>query len=279
MNNFFKRSLTGIIFVAATIVLILLNEWSFLLFALGVNSWLTYEFLRITKSDDAKPNFFTTILSGTLAITYVFFSFNYKLPSSTYWLLLIPILSLFIEELFKKNETPLRNISYSVFSLFYISLPLIISIYLVKGNYFYFQLGNDNFNPQILLGILLLIWVFDSMAYCVGVPLGKHRLYERISPKKSWEGTIGGAVFTIAAGLFLNILFPVLIQVDWFAISIIVIVFGTIGDLIESMFKRSINVKDSGVSLPGHGGMLDRFDSFLFTIPWVLIYLIISNLQ
>jgi len=234
---------------------------------------MSWEFLRLSGSEIVKPNFFTTLFTGTIAVLITFFSNFYSLSPVLYWIILLPILLIFIEELFKKNESPLYNISISVLTLAYITLPLIISILLVKGNISSYQ-ETSEFYPTILLGILILIWVFDSLAYCCGTLFGKHRLYERISPKKSWEGTIGGAFFTVVASYFLNILFPVLDKTDWIIIAIIVVIFGTLGDLIESMFKRSSHVKDSGNLLPGHGGILDRFDSFIFTIPWIFFYLI-----
>lgn len=278
MNNLVKRTITGSLFVVITTALILINEWTFLAFALIATTALLVEFLRITKNDETTPNYIISIISGLSGVVMVFFGIKYNLDSHFYGLLLLPILFLFVEELFSNNKNPLRNISVSVLSILYIAVPVIISIILVTGNVFYYQKGEGSFYPEILMGILILIWIYDSMAYCVGVPLGKHRLFERVSPKKSWEGTIGGAVFTLVAGYFINLLFPVLTQIDWIVISVLVIIFGTIGDLIESLFKRSINVKDSGNILPGHGGFLDRFDSFIFTLPWVWFYLIIREL-
>lgn len=278
LNNFIKRTITGAVFVAVTLSLILVNQWTFLAFLLISNVWLTYEFLSITKHDETKPASFTTFLSGTFAILLCFTSLYFESSPQIIWLALIPILSIFIEELFLNKTNPLRNIAVSVLSLLYITLPLILSLILVRGGAFKFQTNSNNFIPIILVGILVLIWVFDSMAYCTGVPLGRHRLYERVSPKKSWEGTIGGAVFTIAAGFFLNLLFPVLSRTDWIIISAIVVVFGTLGDLVESLFKRSINIKDSGNLLPGHGGLLDRLDSFIFTVPWVFLYFVLKSI-
>ncbi|HOZ30029.1 MAG TPA: phosphatidate cytidylyltransferase [Bacteroidales bacterium] len=279
MNNFIKRSITGSIFVIVTSALILINEWTFLTFLLIINIWLSIEFFRISAHDQTHALSFTSIFTGTVAIILIFFGTKYNLNNSVYLLLPLPALFIFIEELFINKQNPLRNISVSVLSLMYITFPLIASIILVMGNGLDFQLKTSNgFNPEILMGLLILIWIFDSMSYCVGVPLGKHRLFERVSPKKSWEGAIGGAVFTIVAGVFMVKIFSVITQTDWIIISAIVIVFGTIGDLIESLFKRSINVKDSGETLPGHGGLLDRLDSFIFTIPWVLIYFVIKNL-
>ncbi|MDD3858583.1 MAG: phosphatidate cytidylyltransferase [Bacteroidales bacterium] len=278
MNNFLKRTLTGSIFVAITTSLILINEWTFLAFVLIANLWLSIEFFRISSHDQTKALSFTSIFTGSIAIALVFLGKIFDINNSIYWLILIPALFIFIEELFLNKQNPLRNISVSVLSLIYITMPLITSILLVFGNNFDFQNSSKNFHPELLIGILILIWIFDSMAYCFGVPLGKHKLFVRVSPKKSWEGTIGGALFVIIAGIFMYKFLPVLSQTDWIVISALVIVFGTIGDLIESLFKRSINVKDSGETLPGHGGLLDRLDSFIFTLPWILIYFILKGL-
>lgn len=277
LNNFFKRTITGSLIVLTTSALILINEWTFFSFILIAAIWLSIEFLRITKNDNNKPSVFITVFSGIIILSIVFFISKFELNPAFYWLIPIPIFLIFIKELFSDNETPMRNIAISVFSLVYIILPLTLSIFLANGNYLYFQKGETSFTPTILMGIFVLIWVYDSMAYCVGVPLGRHRLFERVSPKKSWEGTIGGAVLTLVAGYFINLIFPILSQTDWLIITGLVVIFGTLGDLIESQFKRSIAIKDSGDSLPGHGGLLDRFDSFIFTVPWVWIYLIIKN--
>lgn len=279
MKNFIKRTLTGFIFVVITTALILINEWTFLAFLLISNIWLSIEFFRIASHDNAHPLSFTSILTGTIAIFLSFVILKFDFNISVLWLIIIPALSIFIEELFLNKENPLRNISVSFLSLIYITIPLITSILLVFENDFGFQIEKgDAFHPELLIGILTLIWIFDSLAYCVGVPLGKHKLFVRVSPKKSWEGTIGGALFVIVAGIFMSKFIPAISQTDWIIISALVIVFGTIGDLIESLFKRSINVKDSGETLPGHGGLLDRLDSFIFTLPWVLIYFILKNL-
>jgi phosphatidate cytidylyltransferase len=277
LNNFFKRTITGSLIVLITSALILINEWTFFGFIIIAAIWLNIEFLRITKNDNNKPSVFLTVFSGIAILAIVFFTNNFELNTAFYWLILIPILLIFIKELFSDNAAPMRNIAISVFALVYIILPLVLSIFLANGNSLYFQEGQTSFTPTILMGIFLLIWVYDSMAYCVGVPLGRHRLFERISPKKSWEGTIGGALLTFVAGYFINLLFPIISRIDWLVITGLVIVFGTLGDLIESQFKRSISMKDSGDSLPGHGGLLDRFDSFIFTVPWVWIYLILRT--
>ncbi|MDD2387219.1 MAG: phosphatidate cytidylyltransferase [Bacteroidales bacterium] len=277
MNNFIIRTITGSLIVIITSALILISEWTFLAFILGAGAWLNIEFLRIAKNDRNKPNTALTVLSTILILALVFFINHFNFNPALYWLSFIPVFVLFITELYSKNETPIRNIAVSLFTLVYTVFPLVLSIFIVNGDMLYYQNPNNMFSPTVLLGVFVLIWVYDSMAYCVGVPLGRHRLFERVSPKKSWEGTIGGAALTLIASYFINLLFPILPKFDWIVITSIVIVFGTLGDLIESLFKRSFAIKDSGATLPGHGGLLDRFDSFIFVIPWVWIYFIIRG--
>lgn len=275
MSNLLKRSITGSIFVAVSLALILINQWTLLAFLLIADVWLKVEFYRIVRNDESKPLSFTGLVAGIVSISVLFAVIVYKADARFLWVCLVPILLIFVEELFKNEKNPLRNVAFTVLSLVYITLPLLFAMLIVFGKY-----GESvtTFKPGILVGILVLIWIFDSMAYVVGVPLGKHRLYERVSPKKSWEGTIGGTVFTIAAGFFMHNFFDGINSTDWVVIAVLVVVFGTIGDLIESQFKRSINVKDSGETLPGHGGLLDRLDSFIFTLPWVFIYLVLNDL-
>ncbi len=276
MNNFTKRSITGALFVGITSLLILFNEWTFLTFSLLIGFALTYEFVKLTKT---KTSYVLTTICCLASIIFIFLGIKYQLPFHIYGLLLIPILLLFIYELFANKETPLQNIAIAVVSQIYITVPILLSISLVTNDSFYLQNSElVGFYPQIIIGIFILIWTNDSMAYCVGMTIGKHRLFERVSPKKSWEGAIGGAVFTVVGAYFINYLFPILGQIDWVIISILVVVFGNLGDLIESLFKRAYNVKDSGTMLSGHGGFLDRFDSFLFAIPWVWIYFIAKDL-
>jgi len=125
----------------------------------------------------------------------------------------------------------------------------------------------------LLIALFSLIWIYDSGAYLVGVSIGKHRLFERISPKKSWEGAIGGTVFAVAAAYFISGLIPEIKMIHWIAISVVLVISATFGDLTESMFKRYFGIKDSGHILPGHGGMLDRFDSLFFVVPAVFAYI------
>ncbi|HZH72831.1 MAG TPA: CDP-archaeol synthase, partial [Mariniphaga sp.] len=133
------------------------------------------------------------------------------------------------------------------------------------------------FNPNILVGVFLTVWIYDSMAYLSGSRFGKHKLNKKISPNKSWEGCIGGAVGAMIMGIINARVFGQPSLSEWLVISALVIVFGTLGDLFESIIKRRLKVKDSGTMLPGHGGLLDRFDSLLFVIPVVYVWLSFSG--
>jgi phosphatidate cytidylyltransferase len=151
----------------------------------------------------------------------------------------------------------------------YVSVPLILLNFLVFPD----NTAESGYYPGLLAGVFILIMINDTAAYLVGVPFGRHRLFKRVSPKKSWEGFAGGAVFVVTASLVMNRIFPVPDVTGWFLIGLIVSVFGVYGDLVESLFKRSLDIKDSGSILPGHGGVLDRIDAWLFVIPlvWILI--------
>ncbi len=276
MKDFLTRSITGISFVIITSLLILLSEWSLFALLIIFNIIGQIELFRILKADNSKPLILSSLVLGT---GLILITFLYQINIVTvhfFWLLIVPVMTIFIQELFKNTANPLRNVAFSFLTVIYISIPLSIAILIAIDNPA--SVGDKAFMPEVLLGIFALLWIYDSMAYCIGVPLGKHRLFERISPKKSWEGAIGGGLLTIIAGLFLNSIIPALSFQSWIIITLIVIVFGTLGDLVESLFKRSINVKDSGSFLPGHGGILDRIDSFLFVIPWIWLYFIVSVL-
>jgi phosphatidate cytidylyltransferase len=135
------------------------------------------------------------------------------------------------------------------------------------------KLPHQSFNPKIIIGIFVLLWVNDTFAYLIGKNFGKHKLFEKVSPKKTIEGFVGGFIFTIIASFIISYFFDFLSPFEWFIIALIVGIFGNLGDLIESKFKRIAGVKDSGKIMPGHGGLLDRLDSFIFVVPYTFIYL------
>lgn len=185
---------------------------------------------------------------------------------------LVTIVYLFIAELYLKHEDPIQNWAYTMLSQMYIALPfsmLNVLAFTATNN------GVVTFNTLLPLSIFVFLWINDSGAYCVGSLIGRHKLFPRISPAKSWEGSVGGAVFVLAAAWAISYYLDdrILTMPEWLGLGLVVVVFGTWGDLIESLFKRTLGIKDSGNILPGHGGMLDRFDSSLLAIPAAVVYL------
>lgn len=185
-------------------------------------------------------------------------------------LLILPlILLLFIVELYQKEETPFQQIAIQVLGVVYVAIPFglyhFVNLYPVGGVY--------HFQPWLLVGIFILIWSNDTFAYLFGSTLGKHRLFERISPKKSWEGTIGGGLSTFGIAWLLGTYTQTLTLGSWIVLAAIIVPTAIFGDLVESMLKRSLNVKDSGTIMPGHGGVLDRFDAANFALPFIVFFL------
>lgn len=176
-----------------------------------------------------------------------------------------------ITELYLKKKNPIGNWAYSMLSQLYVALPFALLNVLAFHNSP--ETSSVTYNPILPLSIFVFIWLSDTGAYCVGSLIGKHRLFERISPKKSWEGSIGGGIFSIASSFAFAHFFPFMQTGEWAGLAIVVVIFGTWGDLTESLMKRQLGIKDSGNILPGHGGMLDRFDSALMAIPAAVVYL------
>ena len=178
---------------------------------------------------------------------------------------------MFFIELFRNKPNPFNNIGFTVLGIIYIIVPFL----LLSITSFDITSSDISYAPNKLLGFFLLIWANDTFAYLVGIAIGRTKLFERISPKKTWEGTIGGIICTQGIAYIISIYFTELTMIQWMIIALIISVFGTLGDLVESMFKRSLGVKDSGNILPGHGGILDRFDAVLLCSPFVVVYLML----
>ncbi len=183
---------------------------------------------------------------------------------------ILMVLTIFVElflikDLFSGKTIPLFSTKRYLLTTFYISSAFVFL--LLTANYY------ENYNPKILLGTFILVWVNDSFAYIVGKNFGKQKLFEKISPKKTVEGFLGGLFFSCIASYFIATFTGTLNFTSWLILSIIISVFGTLGDLIESKFKRQAKVKDSGVIMPGHGGLLDRLDSIIFAAPFLYLFL------
>ena len=276
MKNLITRTITGIIFVAAIVASFLRPDAMVLLFSI-VTGMTIWEFTGlVNQREDISVNRFIATVAGVyffFAMTY-FCSDLYGGAAKTVVFIpyLITIIYLLVAELYLKQTDPIQNWAYTMLSQMYIALPfsmLNVLAFTATNN------GVVTFNTLLPLSIFVFLWINDSGAYCVGSLIGRHKLFPRISPAKSWEGSIGGAVFVLAAAWAISYYLDdrMLTMPEWLGLGLVVVVFGTWGDLIESLFKRTLGIKDSGNILPGHGGMLDRFDSSLLAIPAAVVYL------
>ena len=276
MKNLITRTITGIIFVAAIVASFLRPDAMVLLFSI-VTGMTIWEFTGlVNQREDISVNRFIATVAGVyffFAMTY-FCSDLYGGAAKTVVFIpyLITISYLLVAELDLKQADPIQNWAYAMLSQMYIALPfsmLNVLAFTATNN------GVVTFNTLLPLSIFVFLWINDSGAYCVGSLIGRHKLFPRISPAKSWEGSVGGAVFVLAAAWAISYYLDdrMLTMPEWLGLGLVVVVFGTWGDLIESLFKRTLGIKDSGNILPGHGGMLDRFDSSLLAIPAAVVYL------
>jgi phosphatidate cytidylyltransferase len=271
LTDLLKRTYTGIIVVLIIIAGIVINPFVFLVVFAGILFLALNEFYKMAKSAGAAVQKIPGIIAG-LALFALMFVNVAGLATNKIILLIIPSLFLiFIFELYRKKENPLVNIAATLMGVLFIALPFSLLNFFVFPGFG----GNTQFYPWLLMGIFVVLWSYDSGAYIFGMWMGRFKLYERISPKKSWEGVIGGSVIALVAGILNSVIFQSLSLAGWVGMTLIIIVFGTFGDLIESMIKRSLNIKDTGTLLPGHGGILDRFDSLIFSIPFIFVWLMI----
>ena len=265
MSNLVQRTITGIIFLIVVIGSIFLGKISFfILFELIVVGAL-YEFYTLAQKKDINPQKIYGIVIGATVFAANYFFINNQISSKIFLLLIPVVISIFIIELYRKSEQVFVNIGFTLLGILYIAVPFSFANYIT--------INNSLYNPNLLLGFLFLMWSYDTLAYVFGVSFGKRRLFERISPKKSWEGFIGGTISCLGIAYIMSLIFIELSFVQWAITSLIVSVIGTYGDLVESSFKRNINEKDSGSLLPGHGGVLDRFDGVIFALPLFYVYL------
>ena len=260
------RAITGFFFIIVMLASVLLGHYVFGAFYLLLSAFCLWEFYSNVKKSGISPGWQTGLLNG-IAIYTVFALITYDNASYHGLLFLLPVLlsTIFIQELFTKSGHPFTNLAYTYLGLVFTIVPFTFFHALV-----YVQ---GSFNFHFALAFLLMLWANDTGAYLVGSKLGKTKLFERHSPKKTWEGFIGGILITAGVALIINHYYNDLLWQQWVIIGLIISVFGTTGDLVESMFKRAINIKDSGGILPGHGGLLDRFDGLLMAAPIVYAYL------
>lgn len=266
-SNLGQRAITSVVGAGVILTALVYSDWTyFLIFALILGA-SQMEFYKLSGLDGMLPlKSFGTML-GLLIFALTFMVEKERLPQE-YLYLIFPLVSLtFFIKLYKKTDKkPFTGVAYTYLGIFYVAVPfslLNLAVFSVDAVYHY----------EILVGCILILWASDTGAYFAGTRFGKTKLFERVSPKKSWEGFIGGAFSALIVAFVISNYFLVLEDWKWLVIAGIIIIAGTYGDLIESLFKRSIEIKDSGSVLPGHGGFMDRFDGLLLSAPFITAFL------
>lgn len=259
------RAITGFFFVLVMLASVLFGAYTFSIFFIVLALLSLSEFYRLVDKDEARPDQVAGLLLGAAVFVPIALSFldlTHVIP----WFLPVPFVVLaYIRELYRRNEQPFYNIALTFLGVTYAVMPFI----------FFFCLGflQGSYNHYLPMSFLFMLWANDTGAYLVGRKLGKTKLFERHSPKKTWEGFIGGMLLSVIVSLILHRYSVDLAVWKWCTMAVIISIFGTLGDLTESMLKRSFHVKDSGSLLPGHGGLLDRFDGLLVAAPLVYCFL------
>lgn len=272
MDNFNKRTITGIFFIIFIVGSVLVGPYAFAVLFLFITILGVLEFYKMLESDNIHPGKIRGLLAGSFLYTSIALVSLTVLNPKYLLINILVLFYFFIHELFMKAEKPFANVAYSFLGILYIVLPFSLLNFL-----FYQGFDLAKSKPFLLISFFCILWANDTMAYIIGLLIGKHKFFERISPKKTWEGSIGGLVFGLAMAYVAFLFYGEYSLFHWLMIALIIIIFGALGDLAESSFKRSLKVKDSGSILPGHGGILDRFDSVLFSVPFVFLYLILIN--
>lgn len=275
MKNLVIRSLSGAVLGVVVLGAILWSQWSFGALLLVLSLAGMHEFYALCERRGEAPQRVLGLLSGALlfALNFAFVSDDIRIlgpaghafgSGMAFLLLLMPLL--FVCELYRKRENPAANIAVTLLGVVYVALPFSLLLYLPI-------LSTDAWTPWVVVAYVTIIWANDVCAYLVGMTVGRRKLFERLSPKKSWEGFFGGLAGAVGAGLAAGHLLGASLAA-WAGLALVAAVVAVAGDLAESMFKRAAGVKDSGSLIPGHGGVLDRFDAMLLSAPFVFVYMI-----
>lgn len=282
VSNLITRTLTGILFVVVMVGGVLYSPITCVLLFLLITLLSVWEFSGLVNArQDVQVNRFITTLAA-VCLYLGFFGYaagvGAAVPLFVPWLL--SMIYLLVTELYLGRENPLNNWAYSMMAQIYVALPFsLLSLLLFQPAGGVVAVDpSPRAGAYLILNIFVFLWCSDTGAYCCGSLLGKHKLFPSVSPGKTWEGSVGGGLLTVAASQLVAAYFPVLSAWQWAGFALVVVVFGTWGDLVESLMKRRLGIKDSGNILPGHGGMLDRFDSSLLAIPAVVCYLYSLNI-
>ena len=278
MTNLIRRTITGAFIVIFVLGGLWLHPVSFFLVGAVMIAGTQREYFVMVRGSGLRPQMVAGIITGL--VLYVIATFIAIGWLTTRWfLIMIPVLAAVMTiELFRKTEKPFDSLAHTFFSIIYTAVPFSLfpfSAFNRTGLAPLVKMQGIEFSPGILIGFFLLMWTYDTCAYLIGSSIGKHRMFERISPKKSWEGCIGGLILALLVARLISGWLGVTDRAGWMIIALIVVVAGTVGDLLESMLKRSLGLKDSGTIMPGHGGFLDRFDSVVLAFPLVYLFLAI----
>jgi phosphatidate cytidylyltransferase len=261
------RAITAFFFTIVMLGSIFLGPYTFAGFYLALSIVALLEFYKLVKMGGIRPHRNIAVIAAAVIFiitsAYHFFQFPAK-----YLMVIVPLIfAVFIAELYKKSKIPFANISYTFVGFVYVTVPFCFFYSLA------YLLDFNTYSFHLPLAFLLMLWANDTGAYLFGMKFGKHRLFERHSPKKSWEGFFGGVFTSLVVALIIAQFFAEITPLVWAGMAVLISSFGTLGDLVESMLKRSLDAKDSGSFLPGHGGFLDRFDGLLIAAPVVYVYL------
>lgn len=271
MKNLIIRALTGIIFVVVLISAIYIHPIFFLILFCIITGLTLWEFGGLVKHyENANLQRAVNVLGGVYLFIATFVYANGLTDGKIFLPYLLFIMLTMIAELYYKAPNPINNWAFTLFAQVYCagSFSILNFIGAEPGTP-----GVMSYTPLFIMAIFIFVWLDDTGAYLVGSLIGKHKLFERISPKKSWEGFFGGLILALASSQAFAWFAPEINRMNWLGLAATVVLFGTWGDLIESLLKRTLGVKDSGNVLPGHGGMLDRFDSVMLAVPASYIYI------
>jgi len=272
------RAITGLFFIVIMLASLFLGEQVFVWFYVALGGACMHEFYSLHREQVSATQRHLGFALGLLGLVLVATIFLSWLPAGFLSLVLLFPIIILLSQLFQPSTgRPFEQVSNVMAGWMYAGIPFACFLGLgMRPEELGAHIGGYSFSFVLPLGLLLLIWANDTGAYILGRAFGKHKLYERISPGKTWEGFVGGLVSTLVVSSVLFRQFETLSLTQWLAIAVIVSVMGTLGDLVESMLKRNLGIKDSGTILPGHGGFLDRFDSLLFAAPCVYLLLYLS---
>lgn len=265
LSNLQQRIIAAIFGVAIILSAILYSEWTFILLFSAISILTQLEFYKLLGLDGNQPLTYYGTMCG-IFINIITFLIEKEVVGFQNYFLISPLVTMiFFIKLYKKRDLkPFQNIAFTFLGIIYVAIPFsLLSVLAMRGG---------KYNYEIVLGCLFLLWATDIGAYFAGTYFGRRKLFERVSPKKSWEGAVGGALLAAIVAFVLGIYFKTHHPWEWYCIGALMVVSSTLGDLVESLFKRSIAIKDSGSTIPGHGGFLDRFDGLLLSTPFIVTF-------